>query len=49
MDAVGDDLGATVGNIISCSYKLMGRTKTLEQYSLMDNGDIRLNEPERKE
>ena len=23
MDAVGDDLGATVGNIISCSYKLM--------------------------
>lgn len=23
MDAVGDDLGETVGNIISCSYKLM--------------------------
>lgn len=23
MDAVGDDLGATVGNIIKCSYKLM--------------------------
>ena len=23
MNAVGDDLGATVGNIISCSYKLM--------------------------
>ena len=23
MDAVGDDLGATVGNIITCSYKLM--------------------------
>ena len=23
MDAVGDDLGATVGNIIHCSYKLM--------------------------
>ena len=23
MDAVGDDLGATVGNIINCSYKLM--------------------------
>ena len=22
MDAVGDDLGATVGNIINCSYKL---------------------------
>ena len=27
MDAVGDDLGATVGNIINCSYKLMARTK----------------------
>ena len=25
MDAVGDDLGGTVGNIISCSYKLMMR------------------------
>ena len=25
MDAVGDDLGATVGNIINCSYKLMSR------------------------
>ena len=25
MDAVGDDLGATVGNIINCSYKLMER------------------------
>ena len=24
MDAVGDDLGATVGNIINCSYKMMG-------------------------
>lgn len=23
MDAVGDDLGATVGNIINCSYKMM--------------------------
>lgn len=23
MDAVGDDLGATIGNIIDCSYKLM--------------------------
>ena len=23
MDAVGDDLGETVGNIINCSYKLM--------------------------
>ena len=27
MDAVGDDLGATVGNIINCSYKLMQRIK----------------------
>ena len=27
MDAVGDDLGATVGNIINCSYKLMAQTK----------------------
>lgn len=27
MDAVGDDLGATVGNIIHCSYKLMSQIK----------------------
>ena len=27
MDAVGDDLGATCGNIINCSYKLFARTK----------------------
>ena len=27
MDAVGDDLGATVGNIINCSYKLMAEIK----------------------
>ena len=27
MDAVGDDLGATVGNIINCSYKLMAAVK----------------------
>ena len=27
MDAVGDDLGATCGNIISCSYKLFAQTK----------------------
>ena len=27
MDAVGDDLGATVGNIINCGYKLMVQTK----------------------
>ena len=27
MDAVGDDLGATIGNIINCSYKLMCQIK----------------------
>lgn len=27
MDAVGDDLGATVGNIVNCSYKLMVQTR----------------------
>ena len=27
MDAVGDDLGATVGNIINCSYKLMNQVE----------------------
>lgn len=27
MNAVGDDLGATIGNIINCSYKLMAQTK----------------------
>jgi len=27
MDAVGDDLGATIGNIINCSYKLMVATR----------------------
>ncbi len=27
MDAVGDDLGSTVGNIINCSYKLMSQVK----------------------
>lgn len=27
MDAAGDDLGATVGNIINCSYKLMNQIK----------------------
>lgn len=27
MDAVGDDLGATVGNIIDCSYKLLSQVK----------------------
>ncbi len=27
MDAVGDDLGSTVGNIINCSYKLMNKIK----------------------
>ncbi len=27
MDAVGDDLGATVGNIMNCSYKLMNQIR----------------------
>lgn len=27
MDSVGDDLGATIGNIIDCSYKLMSTAK----------------------
>jgi len=27
MDAVGNDLGATVGNIINCSYKLMNEIR----------------------
>ena len=27
MDAVGDDLGATIGNIINCSYKLLSQVK----------------------
>lgn len=27
MDAVGDDLGATVGNIINCSYELLSQVK----------------------
>ena len=27
MNAVGDDLGATVGNVINCSYKLMVATR----------------------
>lgn len=27
MEAVGDDLGATIGNIINCSYKLMSQIK----------------------
>ncbi|MBO7125902.1 MAG: UDP-N-acetylglucosamine 2-epimerase (non-hydrolyzing), partial [Bacteroidales bacterium] len=27
MDAVGDDLGATCGNIINCAYKLFAQTK----------------------
>ncbi len=27
MNAVGDDLGATVGNVINCSYKLMASAK----------------------
>lgn len=27
MDAVGDDLGATIGNIINCSYKLLSQVQ----------------------
>ncbi len=27
MDAVGDDLGSTIGNIVNCSYKLMNEIK----------------------
>ena len=29
LNAVGDDLGATVGNIINCSYKLMNAIKPI--------------------
>ena len=36
MDAVGDDLGATVGNIINCSYKLMN---TIQPDALLILGD----------
>lgn len=36
MDAVGDDLGATVGNIINCSYKLM---KQIQPEALLILGD----------
>ena len=36
MDAVGDDLGATVGNIINCSYKLMAQIKPDALLSLGD-------------
>lgn len=36
MDAVGDDLGATVGNIINCSYKLM---KQVQPDALLILGD----------
>lgn len=36
MDAVGDDLGATVGNIINCSYKLMSQ---IEPDALLILGD----------
>ena len=36
MDAVGDDLGATVGNIINCSYKLM---KDISPDALLILGD----------
>ena len=36
MNAVGDDLGATVGNIINCSYKLMA---TIQPDALLVLGD----------
>lgn len=36
MDAVGDDLGATIGNIINCSYKLMN---TINPDALLILGD----------
>ena len=36
MDAVGEDLGATIGNIINCSYKLM---KAIEPDALLVLGD----------
>lgn len=36
MDAVGDDLGATIGNIINCSYKLM---KQIQPDALLILGD----------
>lgn len=36
MDAVGDDLGETVGNIINCSYKLMN---TIKPNALLILGD----------
>ena len=36
MDAVGDDLGSTVGNIINCSYKLM---KQINPEGLLILGD----------
>lgn len=36
MDAVGDDLGATIGNIINCSYKLI---KQVQPSALLILGD----------
>ncbi len=36
MDAVGDDLGSTIGNIIDCSYKLMN---TIKPEALLILGD----------
>ena len=36
MEAVGDDLGATMGNIINCSYKLM---KIIKPDALLILGD----------
>ena len=42
MDAVGDDLGATVGNIINCSYKLMSQ---IHPEALLILGDTNLRSP----
>lgn len=36
MDAVGEDLGSTVGNIINCSYKLMVQTQPDAMFVLGD-------------
>ena len=39
MDAVGDDLGATVGNIINCSYKLIKLMTQIRPDALLILGD----------
>ena len=45
MDAVGDDLGATVGNIINCSYKLMNQ---IQPDALLILGDTNSCLPSRR-